>query len=187
MMGLHLFTYYIQIIIISDYFIINRYIRSIIGMSLKQIFRKEIPNEILFNLLEQICLKTTKYYLIDINTYKKLLYHELHIPFLDTLIEYYHESKRFYIKRNVSYNSFINIIRQICKNNNIVFSSQIKYNKSKYNIDYFIFYTQTYTSVLGSVESNGMEYTNSVVDNSIIVDNGNIDETDFIGETDIDT
>jgi hypothetical protein len=152
-------------------------------MSLKQIFRKEIPNDILFNLLEQICLKTTKYYLIDINTYKKLLYHNLHIPFLDSLIDYYHESKRFYIKRNVSYNSFINIIRQICKNNNIVFSSQIKYNKSKYNIDYFIFYTQTDTTDIRPTEDNGMEYTNSVIDNSSI---GIMDETDFIEKNDID-
>jgi len=151
-------------------------------MSLKQIFRKEIHNDILFNLLEQISLKTAKYYLIDINTYKKMLYHKLHIPFLDLLIDYYHESKRFYIKRNISYNSFINIIRQICKNNNIVFSSQIKYNKSKYNIDYFIFYTQTEMSEIGPSENNGLEYTNSVVETDGL---NNINETDFIEETDI--
>ena len=62
----------------------SKYIRSIL-MLLKQIFRKEIPNEIIFNLLEQICLKTPTYYLIDINTYKKLLYYKLHIPFLASL------------------------------------------------------------------------------------------------------
>ncbi len=117
-------------------------------MLLKQIFRKEIPNALLFDLLDKICLKTPKYYLIDINTYKKLMYHNLHTSFTEDIIEYYHESKRFYLRRKMSYNSFINIIRQICKNNNIVFSSQIKYNKSKYNIDYFIYFTETETNIV---------------------------------------
>ena len=60
--------------------------------------------------------------------------------FLETLLPYYQESKRFYVERDFSYNSFVNIIRQICKSGDIMFTSKIKYNESKYNIDYFIYF-----------------------------------------------
>ena len=105
----------------------------------RQIFRKVVPNHLLFTLFDRICLRTDKYYLIDINAYRKLLFSNLHIEFCQTLKEYYHISKQFYIERKMSYNSFTNIVRQICKSNNIMFTSQIKYNESKYNIDYFIY------------------------------------------------
>lgn len=107
---------------------------------LKQIFRKNVPPELLFGLLEQICLKTDKYYFIDINAFRKMIFHNLHEPFLEALSEYYHISKKFYIERRITYNSFTNIIRQICKSNAVMFSSQIKYNESKYNIDYFVYF-----------------------------------------------
>jgi len=107
---------------------------------LKQIFRTTLPNDTLFNLLDKITLKTDKYYLIDMNAYKKMMFHNLHTIFLTQIIEYYHISKQFYITRKLSYNSFVNIVRQICKNNSLLFSSQIKYNKSKYNINYLIYY-----------------------------------------------
>jgi hypothetical protein len=107
---------------------------------LKQIFKKQVPIELLHNLLESVCLKTDKYYLVDLNAYRKIIFHEYHKLFCDNLKEYYHTSKQFYIERKFSYNSFINIIRQICKSNNVMFSSQIRYNDSEYNIEYFIYY-----------------------------------------------
>lgn len=107
---------------------------------LKQIFKKNVPIEQLFLLLEQVCLKTEKYYLIDLNAFKKLVFHKLHEPFLESLYEYYHVSKQFYLTREFTYNSFTNILRQICKSNAVMFTSNIKYNESKYNIDYFIYF-----------------------------------------------
>jgi len=107
---------------------------------LKQIFKENVPIEILFELLEKICLKTDKYYLIDNNAFKKLLYFNYHIDFLDVILPYYQESKKFYVTRKTNYNSFVNIIRQICKSNGTMFTSKIKYNESKYNIDYFIYF-----------------------------------------------
>jgi len=50
-------------------------------------------------------------------------------------------SKRHYLEKKVTYNSFTTIIRQISKNNMIQFTSQIKYNSSKYNIEYLVFFT----------------------------------------------
>ena len=105
-----------------------------------QIFKKQVPINILFDLLDQICLKTNKYYLIDSNSYKKIIFNNLHTKLCSDISEYYYLSKQFYINRRMSYNSFTNIVRQICKNNGIMFTSQIKYNESKYIIEYLIYF-----------------------------------------------
>ena len=106
----------------------------------KQIFRREVPVSILFELLDKICLKTEKYYLVDTNAYRKLLYNNLHDKLANDLLEYYHVSKQFYVQRKMTYNSFTNIVRQICKSANVMFTSQIKYNESKYSIDYLVYF-----------------------------------------------
>ena len=64
-----------------------------------QIFKKTVPNNILFDLLENVSLKTDKYYLIDVNAYRKILFHELQHGFCDSLKEYYHLGKQFYLER----------------------------------------------------------------------------------------
>ena len=107
---------------------------------LDQIFKKEIPNNILFDLLEKICLKTDKYYFLDINAYKKMLFMELHQNFFDALYEYYHLSKKFYLERECAYTPFTNIVRQVCKHSDIKIESEIKYNHSQYYINFFIYY-----------------------------------------------
>lgn len=105
-----------------------------------QIFKKMVPEKILFDLLEKICIKKEKYYLFDINAYKKILFYNYQNEFCDALKEYYHLGKQFYLTRQMKYNSFTTILRQICKLRNIMYTSQIKYNESKYNIDYLIYF-----------------------------------------------
>lgn len=107
---------------------------------LKQIFRENPPIELLIDLLEKVCLKTDKYYLVDNNAYRKVLFHKYDMMFTEQLMPYYQESKKFYLTRKFTYNSFVNIVRQICKSNSLMFNSAIKYNESKYNIDYFIYF-----------------------------------------------
>ena len=107
----------------------------------KQIFKTEVPNELLFDFLEKICFKTDKYYLIDLNSYRKMLFYNYEEEFCSSIKNYYHTSKQFYVERKMNYNALTTLIRQICKHNNIMFTSQIKYNESKYNIDYFIYFS----------------------------------------------
>jgi len=108
---------------------------------LYQIFRKQVPIELLMQLLETICLKTDKYYLIDMNAFKILKYNHLEDEFCNKLMDYYHSSKTHYVTREFTYKSFTNIVRQICKSNAVMFSSKIKFEKSQYNIDYYIYIT----------------------------------------------
>jgi hypothetical protein len=107
---------------------------------MKQIFKKDVPIIVLYDLLDQVCLKTNKYYVIDMNSYKKLLFYNLDERFSEIMLEYYHTSKQFYVTRKMTYNSFINIVRHICKYANIMYTSQLKYNESKYNIVYHIYF-----------------------------------------------
>jgi hypothetical protein len=115
------------------------YIINLIKMS-KQIFKIDISPKILYDLLEQISVKKENYYIVNYVSYKKMKFHNLHQPFLNAIADYYHYSKLFYVNREFTYNSFTNIVRQICRATNIIFTSDIKYNDSKYNIDYFVYF-----------------------------------------------
>lgn len=104
-----------------------------------QIFRRPVPPSMLFELFEKICLKTEKYYLVDHNAYKKMIYMNAWAKFAEDIAEYYHASKQFYVRRDMTYNSFTNVVRQICKSNSVMFTSQIKYMDSKYTIEYLVY------------------------------------------------
>ena len=41
-----------------------------------QLFKKDIPIYLLFDLLDQVCEKKDNYYIVDNNSYKKILFHK---------------------------------------------------------------------------------------------------------------
>lgn len=106
----------------------------------KQIFKEIVPKSFLYDLLEMNCIKTEKYYILNNDSYKKGVYNESIMNFIKMCEPYYHLSKKKYLERKLTYNSFTTIIRQICNSNFVVYSSQIKYNKSKYDIYYYIYF-----------------------------------------------
>ena len=105
-----------------------------------QIFKIQIPNEKLFVFLDKIAKKNDKYYSINNEAYKKGIFNESIVIFINECLPYYHLSKRKYLERKITYNSFLTVIRQICNHNNLTYTSQIKYDKSSYDIVYFIYY-----------------------------------------------
>jgi len=105
-----------------------------------QIFKKNIPNEFIFNLLDSICIKNEKHYLFNTEAFKKGIFKESIQNFITNCNQYYHESKKKYLERKLTYNSFTTILRQICNYNKITYTSQIKYDKSRYDIIYYIFF-----------------------------------------------
>ena len=105
-----------------------------------QIFKKNVPNENLFQLLDSICLKNEKHYILDVDSFKKGIFKEIIQQFLDNCKQYYHLSKRKYLEKKLTYNSFVTVIRQICNFNKITYTSQIKYDKSTYSIVYYIYH-----------------------------------------------
>ena len=104
-----------------------------------QIFKKNVPTESLYSLLDEICLKNDKYYIFNNNSYKKGIFNNSITDFIEECKPYYHISKQKYLERKLTYNSFTTILRQICKFNKITHTSQIKYDKSTYDIIYYIY------------------------------------------------
>jgi hypothetical protein len=108
-----------------------------------QIFKKPVPNEILFDLLQKVSANKDNnidnYYLLNKTCFKQMVYHNYLEDFRDTIKEYYHKSKLHYIERKLDYNKFITIIRQLCSFNKISYTSKIVYNNSTYDIVYYIY------------------------------------------------
>lgn len=104
-----------------------------------QIFKNAIPNELLVNLLNNIANKNDKCYVLNNTCYKKGIFNDVITNFINDCKPYYYLSKRKYLERKLTYNSFMTIVRQICNFNKITYTSQIKYDKSTYDIMYYIY------------------------------------------------
>lgn len=104
-----------------------------------QILKKPVPKEFIIDFLEKICDNTNNYLLLNKAAFRKCEFHNLLSPFLEELKKYYHKSKQFYLTRKLTYNYFLTIIRQICKNSKIRYENKVSYNKSLYDVAYHIF------------------------------------------------
>ncbi len=104
-----------------------------------QIFKDNVPNSILVDFLQKTAFKTNSCFIINNDSFKKAMYTEHINKFFEDIKQYYHVSKRKYLETKLTYNSFITVIRQICKFNKITYTSQIKYDKSNYDIVYYIY------------------------------------------------
>ena len=99
-----------------------------------------ITNEYFFALLEKICLLSNdKCYVINNDSFKKMKMMELYEELVKELKPHYKASKQHYLERPAKYNYFTTLVRHICKANKIMYSSKIKYDKSKYEIIYYIY------------------------------------------------
>ena len=105
-----------------------------------QIFKSNPDNKFLFDLLQKICIKNEKYYLIDKISFRKGLLSDDIKTFFTSLVSHYHASKLYYINRDITYNSFLTVVRHVCKANEFRFISKIKYDKSKYEIIYYLYF-----------------------------------------------
>ena len=104
-------------------------------------FRENFPNSKLFEFLDKICLKKDKYYVFDINSFKKLLYNPIvYDEFVNTLKPYYYNSYAFYLERPITYNNVTTILRQLCKQNALTIIKKLTYSKHDYNNNYYIYY-----------------------------------------------
>ena len=105
-----------------------------------QIFKNNIPNNIFFELIDSICLKKEKHFTFNFESFKKGMYKEIISNFIEYCKPFYHISKRKYLDKKITFNSFATIMRQICNHNKITYTSKIVYDKSTYNIEYYIYH-----------------------------------------------
>ena len=97
-------------------------------------------NRTLYNLLETICIKTPKYYIFDQNAFRKLQYKtEIYQAFVETIRPYYHGSKSHYITRHHdTMNSFMTVMKQICKQHHIEVEHKLLYRHSYKEHEFYI-------------------------------------------------
>ena len=104
-----------------------------------QIFKSGIPDEMFIGFLNLLCLKNDKHYTFNSDSYKKGIYTGAIQQFITECMPYYHISKRKYLNKKLTYNSLATIIRQICKFNKFTYTSKIVYDRSTYDIVYYIY------------------------------------------------
>lgn len=114
--------------------------------SKSQLFKIPIPNSILFDLLNSISIYNDHCYTINRAAFKKGQFNGLIDKFIDNCKPFYHKSKCKYFDTPFLYNNFITVIRQICKFNNIAYKSDILFDCSKYEIEYFVYSDATLSS-----------------------------------------
>jgi len=105
-----------------------------------QLFKRKIPFDLFTDLLNNICNVNQNKYVLNNASFKKGMLDEYKyiITFLETIKEYYYLSKQRYVTNKLTYKSFTTVIRQICKSNEIPYSTEINYVKSSYEIIYYI-------------------------------------------------
>ena len=107
---------------------------------MSQIFKTHVDKNLLNEFLDSVCIKNENHYIYNLSSYKKGGFDDINDNFCKKINYYYYLSKQVYCTKKNSYNKFATIIRQLCKLNNISFTTKVIYNKSQYNIHYYIYF-----------------------------------------------
>jgi len=101
-----------------------------------QIFKQPIPNELVYDFLNNNAMMHDQTYIFNPNMFKKAMYNCRISVFVNSCRPYYHLSKQKYLNKANTFNSFMTLIRQICNYNKIAYTSKVQYDKSNYDIVY---------------------------------------------------
>ena len=122
----------------------------------KPIFKTQVPLDQFYTLVQTICpgpiIKTIKSenentdyecFTLDVNAFKRGLFLGAVEPFMQMLaIEYYNKRCAFYAERGMktpaAFAHFVQVVKHVCKNNNILITSSLKYEQSQSNKVYYI-------------------------------------------------
>ena len=106
---------------------------------MSQIFKSKVPSSMLYDFLSKHATSSLDYYIFNKTAYKTARFHKDTRCFLSCMEDFYHDSKKFYARRDDTYNNFLTVIRQICKKNSIAYTSRKEYLNSTYDISYNIY------------------------------------------------
>ena len=105
---------------------------------MSQIIKKPFDIEILYKFLKNNCEIEKKYFIFSKIAFKKAKLTENVKPFIESLKPFYYKSKLKYLNRTMDYKNFITVLRQLCNYFKLPYTSKILYQKSKYEIIYYI-------------------------------------------------
>lgn len=101
-------------------------------------FKEHVPPAILTTLLSEICPVVDNCYVIDMPTYHNGIHKGSIQHFMEECKQYYKESKHIYVTKELTYKSFLTVVRHICKINSIQYNHHIQYSHSIYQVVYNI-------------------------------------------------
>jgi hypothetical protein len=135
-----------------------------------QLFKYKPPLTILYDFLKKVCLPpdTTPFYLFNKITFKQSEFKQLIFPFTETLKSYYFLSKQYYAERKMTYKNFITLLRHLCNEHQIQYKIKLIYDKSSYEIHYYIsktFMVINENNTFESVENNNTTTNDNDEDN----------------------
>jgi len=103
-----------------------------------QIFKQQPPVDTLIEFLEGICDFADGMFVFTNESYRRAILLGVLEPFLTEIAPYYHNSKRTYALRKMSFARLATVVRQICRSHELSYTSKIVYGNSSYHIRYFI-------------------------------------------------
>lgn len=109
-----------------------------------QLFKSIVALDTFISFLQTLCDVKDDEYIFNNDSFKKANLFDKIEPFIEECKQHYHVSKHKYLNRKITYNALITILRQIAKSHDIRYSSNIKYSKSNYNIEYTFFIDNKY-------------------------------------------
>lgn len=99
-----------------------------------------IPNQLLFDLLEKVCVKYDTHYVFNYTSFRKVVFLNLFDDFAEAILPAYISSKQYYVTtRPVTYNLVVTIFRQICSLNDLKYEVKREFYHSESNNDYYIY------------------------------------------------
>ena len=105
-----------------------------------QVFNKSVPELLLWEFVQAIqAVDAGNYFIITNAEYKRSQLQKVLPSFLKQMHDYYLPSKRHYINTSMSYYKMMTIVRQMCNANAIRYERKMKYDKSTYEIIYYIY------------------------------------------------
>lgn len=95
---------------------------------------KAVPErDVIFGYLDEVCHRDSELFVVDDTVYKKMRYDDRIARLYEYLRPFYHVSKQKYLDEGHSRNSFLTILRQLCKLYSIQFSSKVVYKNGSYD------------------------------------------------------
>jgi len=102
--------------------------------------KEKLPPEILIDFLEPICTKSSEYYIVNYETYRRAIYTSHYTDFIEKIRPYYFTCQLHFLDREINYKKFLTTLRQICSVSEFKYQHIRAFDRSKSKTAYYIYF-----------------------------------------------
>ena len=103
-----------------------------------QLLKEAVPPQALADWVGKICAADGRFRVLSKAAYRSADESGQITAFREAMAPFYHESKRHYATRPMTYTRFATLLRQLAKATGFLFTSRIVYSRSTYEIRYYL-------------------------------------------------